>query len=704
MPPRTAPALTAAAILVLVTIVIDFSIPSGSVHGVPYVVLISLSFWLSWPGAPYALALLGTVLVMARHLYAATDAGTEIVWYNILMEAAVLWVTAVLVRAYGKSARSLEDREQRLKALIETAVDGVIIIDALGNVQDYNPACERLFGYPPQEVIGNNVRMLMPAPYREEHDRYLRRYRTTGKRNIIGIGREVAGRRKDGSTFPMELSVGEARPGGKQVFVGIIRDVTARHAAEQSLLAAKEQAEAANRAKSVFLANMSHEIRTPMNAVLGYTQVIENEPDLPEKFRRPLKAIRTAGDHLLGLIEEILDLSKIEAGAMELEVRDFDLRALLEGIVEMFQIRCEQQQLQWESSCDIRQNAVRGDDTKLRQVLINLLGNAIKFTDSGWVDIHITQSGPRYEFSITDTGPGISEEGRKRLFEPFQQAEEGARKGGTGLGLTISRRQIELMGGVLGLETTPGRGSRFYFSVELEQTDSSEAHPQAGGQELVHLAPGSRVRALVVDDVEDNREVLSRVLESAGVETALAVDGRDALDKLEDERIDVVFMDVRMPVMDGMTAIKHIRSQWPDRRIFCIAITASGLMRPRAYYLDAGFDDFLAKPFRFEKIWDCLEKHLGAVLERETVCDAQPGPGSEPSSFDRYRIPHPLRERLLRAAELNALTDIETAIAELRGLGEETHTLASHLEGLLASYDTEGILAIVRQLPAEIGE
>jgi len=700
MPLRITPALTAAAVLVLVTVVIDFSIPSGSVHGVPYVVLISLSFWLSWRGAPYALALLGTLLVMARHLY-ATDAGTEIVWYNIAMESAVLWVTAVLVHAYGKSARSLEDREQRLKALIETAVDGVIIIDALGRVQEYNPACQRLFGYSPKEVLGNNVKMLMPSPYQDEHDRYLLRYRTMGKRNIIGIGREVAGRRKDGSTFPMELSVGEARPGGKQVFVGIIRDVTARHEAEQSLRSAKEQAEAANHAKSLFLANISHEIRTPMNAVLGYTQILQREPDLPEKFHRPLKAIRSAGDHLLGLIEEILDLSKIEAGAMELEPRNFDLRALLGDIAELFRMRCEQKQLQWEAICGLGHSAVRGDDKKLRQILINLLGNAIKFTDEGGVGIQVTQSGSHYEFSITDTGPGITEEGRKRLFEPFQQAEEGNRKGGTGLGLSISRRQIELMGGKLGLETTPGEGSHFFFTLELEQTSASETPLSVADQEVVRLAAGERLRALVVDDVEDNRELLSRALQDTGIETVVATDGKDALEQLKDERIEVVFMDVRMPVMDGITAMKHIRSRWPERRIFCVAITASGLMHPRAHYLEAGFDDYLPKPFRFEKIWSCLEKHLGVVFERAEADNEQPGTVPEPASPRDYRIPATLRERLLRAAELNGLTDIEAAIAELHEQGEEAQELAGRLEALLAGYDTEGIVALVGQLPVK---
>ena len=420
--------IVGAVILVTATLIIDFGLEPGVIHGVPFVVLISMSFWLPWRLAPALLAAVGTVLIAARYLLSAHAATPEVLTYNVGLEAAVLWVTALLVMAYRKSAQSLEDREKRLKALVETAVDGVIIIDAMGNVQEYNPACERMFGYRAQEVVGKNVRMLMPPPYQKEHDQYLSRYRVTGTRRIIGIGREVEGKRKDGSTFPMELSVGEARPGGKQVFVGIIRDITARHAAAESLRVAKEQAEGASRAKSVFLANMSHEIRTPMNAVIGYTQVLENDTDLPTKFQRPLRAIRSAGNHLLSLIDDILDLSKIEAGAMELNARSFDLPALVEGVAEMFRIRCEQNQLEWQASCDIQQASVVGDDRKLRQVLINLLGNAVKFTDRGTISLAIVQSGQRYHFSVADTGPGITEVGRKKLFEPFQQAEEGSVK------------------------------------------------------------------------------------------------------------------------------------------------------------------------------------------------------------------------------------------------------------------------------------
>ena len=604
------------------------------------------------------------------------------------------------VAEHRQTGAGLKKSEGRFRQILESSAETILISDGEGRIVTVNRQAERLFGYASHELIGQSVELLLPEQLREKHAVHRRDYYADPKQRPMLNNQELSGRRKDGTVVPLEISLSPTGLNEDLVVTAIIRDMTAQKAAERSLREAKEQAEAANSTKSMFLANISHEIRTPMNAVLGYTQIIEGDPDLPEKFHRPLKAIRTAGDHLMELIEEILYLSKIEAGVMKLEARDFHLGVLLEGMVEMFRIRCEQKQLQWESSYDIRQYAVRGDDKKLRQVLINILGNAIKFTDSGKIGIRVAQSGSRYDFSVKDTGPGITEEGRKRLFEPFQQAEEGAIKGGTGLGLTISRRQIGLMGGVLGLETTPGRGSRFYFSIELEPMTSSAAPLQTGGQEIVHLAAESRVRALVVDDVEDNREVLSWVLESAGIETVLATNGREALDKLNDDRIDVVFMDVRMPVMDGMTAIKHIRGQWPERRIPCIAITASGLMRPRPYYLDAGFDDLITKPFHFEKIWVSLEKHLGVVFEREEIRGAQLEPESEPSLLDEYRIPRPLRERLLRAAEFNALTDIESAIAELRGLGEKTHPLAAHLEGLLASYDTEGIVAFVRRLAA----
>ena len=687
------------AILLLVMLVWDLNLPPGVIHGIPYVVLISVSYWLPWRHAPTVLA---TLLIVVGYVYADVRVDTTALLLNVGLEAAVLWVTAFLVLRYRTSSRSLEDREQRLRALVATAVDGVMIIDATGTVQEYNPACERLFGYRADEVVGRNIKMLMPTPYRDEHDQYLLRYRATGVKRIIGIGREVEGRRKDGSTFPMELSVGEARPAGRQVFVGIIRDITARKAAEQSLRIAKEQAESASRAKSLFLANMSHEIRTPMNAVIGYTQLIETDPELPEKYRRPLQAIRVAGNHLISLIDDILDLSKIEAGAMALHVRDFDLGELIEDISAMFRMRCDQKGLVWKADARIDERAVRGDDRKLRQVLINLLGNALKFTDRGQICLSVEQSGRRYTFGVEDTGPGVSDEARTRIFEPFQQAEEGEAKGGTGLGLAITKRQIELMGGILALDTTPGEGSCFHFVLELSSAEGGLESTVEKAHHVMHLLPSQRVRALVVDDVEDNREVLSGLLEQAGVEVARANDGVVALERVAEQRPDIVFMDVRMPVMDGLTAVRRMRERWPDEHIVCVAITASGLLRQRSYYLHAGFDDFIGKPFHFEAVCDCMARHLGIEFAREPV--AAIASSAEPDfQLDSVRLPPVLRGRLLAAAEINALTEIEVLIAELKQRDAGAQALAHELQGMVSRYDMEGIIALLDRIPAGEG-
>jgi PAS domain S-box-containing protein len=688
------------AVLLLVMLVWDLSLPAGVVHGIPYVVLISVSYWLPWRLAPLVLATVGTLLMIVGYIYSDAGFDSTIMLLNISLEGAVLWVTAYLVLRYRASTRSLEDREQRLRALVSTAVDGVMIIDARGTVQEYNPACERLFGYRADEVVGRNVKMLMPPPYQEEHDEYLRRYRATGIKRIIGIGREVEGRRKDGTTFPMELSVGEARPGGKQVFVGVIRDITERKLAEQSLRVAKEQAESASQAKSQFLANMSHEIRTPMNAVLGYTQLLETDLELPEKYRRPLKAIHSAGNHLISLIDDILDLSKIEAGAMELDTRDFDLGDLTEDISGIFSIRCEQKGLRWRVRVHIGEHAVHADDRKLRQILINLLGNSVKFTDLGQVSLTVEQVDGRYVFSIEDTGPGISEAAQKRIFEPFQQAEEGEAKGGTGLGLAITRRYIELMGGSLSLDSVPGEGSCFSFELALPPAESDPAEKSGQLGRFCRLAAPYKVRALVVDDVADNREVLNGLLARAGVDVTMVNSGAEALQQIAAEIPDIVFMDVRMPVMDGLTAVKHLRKRWPDEGIVCVAITASGLLRQRSFYLEAGFDDFIGKPFLFEKICECMVRHLHVEFEHGPVSDESVRSAPLPANTATGPLPGDLRERLLAAASINALTEIEALIVELKGLGPGPQSLAAELDSLLSHYDMDGVMELLKRIPA----
>jgi PAS domain S-box-containing protein len=597
--------------------------------------------------------------------------------------------------------RVLKDREARLRAVINTVVDGVIITDAYGTVQDFNPACEKLFGYRDEEVIGKNVKMLMPSPYCDEHDGYLEHYRATGERRIIGAGREVQGRRKDGTDFSLELSVGETRQGDSPIFVGIIRDITARKRTEAALQAAKEQAEVASQAKSLFLANMSHEIRTPMNAVLGYTELLENERDLPANARHSISAIKRAGTHLLELISDILDISKIEAGAEKLDNEDFRISTLVEGLSEIFAVRCEQKKLNWFVESDVDDRPVHGDQRKLRQVLINLVGNAVKFTEHGEIRLAVRQTGDVYQFQVIDTGPGISQEVQSRIFEPFQQAEEGVNKGGTGLGLAIAKRQIELMGGTLQLESQPFGGSRFFFSVLLPPAAKAVIPPHEDKMHVIGLLPEFRVRALVVDDVEDNREILARMLQTLGADVFTAQDGWQGLERVRRYMPDIVFMDMRMPRRGGFETLERLRTEWSKERIVCVAVSASGIYHHREHYLKVGFDDFIGKPFSLDQIARCLERHLQVRFARELR--VQPAanpvlPKGNDVSFSKVKLPRDLHERLRRAAELNAFTDIDAALAEVRAGDAEAQAFANHLHALLSRYDRAGLLAALEQI------
>jgi CheY-like chemotaxis protein len=369
----------------------------------------------------------------------------------------------------------------------------------------------------------------------------------------------------------------------------------------------------------------------------------------------------------------------------------------------MFAMRCEQKGLTWRADVNIGERAVRADDRKLRQILINLLGNAVKFTDRGVISLKVEQSGRRYTFSVEDTGPGITEEAQKRIFEPFQQAEEGEAKGGTGLGLAITRRHIELMGGSLSLESNPGDGSCFRFELELPPAEGDLILKSEQKGRFCRLAEPYRIRALVVDDVEDNREVLSGLLERAGIEVTMASSGAEALQLIAQQKPDIIFMDVRMPVMDGLTAVRQLRERWPAEGIVCVAITASGLLRQQSFYRDAGFDDFIGKPFLFEKVCDCMVRHLHVEFVHDP--DTEEPAGARPCAGepDTIQLPERLRERLLAAARINALTEIEMLIGELKELDPDAKFLAVELEKLLSQYDTDAIIALINRFPAGEG-
>ncbi|MBI2382232.1 MAG: response regulator [Gammaproteobacteria bacterium] len=465
---------------------------------------------------------------------------------------------------------------------------------------------------------------------------------------------------------------------------------------------AEHLAEAANRAKSVFLANMSHEIRTPLNSVLGFAQILRRDAGLGEIQQQMVQHIEKAGSHLLDLINDILDISKIEAGAMPVHGADFDLSEMLEGMSMMFATRCKEKGLSWLLDYPLGPRVlVHGDVGKLRQILINLLGNAVKFTNRGMVQLRVHRQGERYGFEIQDSGPGIPPAEQARIFEPFHQSLAVETAGGTGLGLTIARRHVELLGGELALESEPGRGTLFRFSLVLPQAMREVAPAVPDLRRVRHLVPGCRVRALVVDDVAENREVLSHMLRDIGVEVREAKDGFRALELLGEQVPDIVFMDIRMPRMNGLEAMQRMRQALPEHYLPYIAISASSLRHEIDNCLAAGFDYYIAKPFRFDEIFDCLAKYLGVRFDYEAEPASLGGVGEAGVDFSRARVPESLRQRLVAAAEREQLAELKTLLTELSHGDAACMRLAEHLSERLVRRELDAILDLLRGLPRE---
>ena len=463
---------------------------------------------------------------------------------------------------------------------------------------------------------------------------------------------------------------------------------------------ARVEAEAANHAKSLFLANMSHEIRTPMNAILGYAQILQRSPELQDKQRHAVETIHRSGDHLLNLINDVLDISKIEAGRMELAPDDFDLGEMLKGLGTMFALQCRGKGLGWRlEGLGEEKMAVHGDEAKLRQILINLLGNAVKFTPEGEVVLKLeVLSENRYCFEIADTGAGMTEEEKERLFQPFQQGEAGQRQGGTGLGLTISQRALGLMGSELEVESEVGKGSRFTFIVELPPAEGMVSTEETARWERVKgLAPGHSVKALVADDVAENREILSGMLRDIGVEVEAVENGRQALESMEDSLPDIALLDIRMPVLDGLETMRLVQQNEVWRQVKVVAVSASVLEHEKREFLESGFDDFLDKPFRFEQVCECLGEHLG--VEFEYAEEEKEGDSvAETVGWDGVRLPEELVANLTKAAKFYNVTQMEGYLKEMEGLGEESGRLAAHLRELRQQYDMEGIVQILEKV------
>jgi PAS domain S-box-containing protein len=544
-----------------------------------------------------------------------------------------------------RHSRLLKENADRYRAIVDTAVDAIIVADRFGKVESFNHAAETIFGYQAYEVVGQNIRNLMPEPYQASHDGYLHAYRTTGTRKIIGIGREVQGKRKDGSTVPLELSIAEWHDiDGHQCFTGIMRDVTLRNqqarevqAAREAAERAQQDAEAANHAKTEFLAVMSHEIRTPLTSIGGFIDLLSKTGKLTREQRRYIELVRTANDALHTIVNDILDFSKVEAGQLELEIGPFSPTSLVHHTVAIVHPIASQKNLTVRFMIDRDvPEWLNGDDARLRQVLLNLLNNAVKFTEAGSISVNVSRvqgQQDRVLFSVTDTGIGIPMEQQGRLFKQFSQADSSInrRHGGTGLGLAICKRLIELMGGKIGLVSDIGKGTTMWFTAVLPAAAEPQSPPE---YERPANHPGdSRARILLVDDLDTNQEIVKAYLEDNGHEVDAVGSAVEAIGLLQKQTYDLVLMDIQMPVMDGVTATKRIRAMTgPASRIPIVALSGNVLPQQVRAFINAGMNDHIGKPIERAKLYETVWRWVDSAKSLPKSVSREPG------RFDRDRF------------------------------------------------------------------
>jgi len=629
----------------------------------------------------------------------------------------------------------LRKSEKRYRSLFHGVPIGLYRTTPDGQIVDANLGLMQMLGYPNrEELLAANAADL----YLTFQDRV--RWATLMEREGIIRDFEIQLRRYDGTPIWLSDTARAVRGVHDQVlyYEGSLEDIMERKRAEAELRQAKEaaesaqgdaesaqraaesarqDAEAANQAKSRFLANMSHELRTPLNAILGFSELMARDPSLSAGQRENLATIGRSGEHLLALINDVLQLSKIEAGRVEIHKVSFDLLHMLVGLEEMFRLRAEARGLSLTLDRDPDlPRYVRADEGKLRQVLINLLGNAVKFTEEGGVTLQVRRTGSDVRsaetegpllaapwvllhFAIQDTGIGIAPEELDAVLDPFVQTASGRASGeGTGLGVPISQQFVRLMGGQLKVRSELGRGTVFEFDVPVEQVEGSEVQVKQPQRRVIGLEPGQRAadgspyRLLVVDDREASRKLLVKLLSSLAhqeFQVQEAANGREAVDLWERWQPHLIWMDMRMPVMDGYEATRQIKATEAGQDTVIVALTASAFEQERSAVLATGCDDFVRKPFRAAEIFDVLARHLGVRFVYEDL----PGRLGAACAGDELNLGDMPAEWLASLRQATVEGDLDWMASLIEVVQERDPARAAALAELVHNFRHDEILA-----------
>jgi len=529
----------------------------------------------------------------------------------------------------------MTDRSVIGPSLYEFALNNVheaaFLIDKHASFQYVNDEACRYLGYRRSELLSMRVTDVdteLTPEFWNEHWQGLQRDKTfTFERPHTA---------KNGQIIPVEVNANYFHFDGQEYNLALVRDITERKRVEHELSrykddledtvqqrtaelqVARDVAEAANKAKSVFLANMSHELRTPLNAILGFSQLLATDPAIPASQREDLDIINRSGAHLLRLINDVLEMSKIEAGHFELNTQLFNFTNFITTVIDMMKVRASEKGLAllYHQATDLPEY-IEGDEARLRQVLINLISNAIKFTETGSITVQIasaTNAINHLVIEVKDSGLGIKHYDQERVFRPFEQVTDKNKNSGTGLGLSITKQFVELMGGHIELESDIGKGSIFRVVLPLVSPPltSSIISQSKHKPNVIGLANGQHdYRILIVEDQLQNQVLLTTLMERVGMQVKIAENGLQGIELCKTWQPHLVWLDRKMPVMDGLEALKGIRNLANGHEIKIIAVTASAFEDERQELLQAGIDDFISKPYRTEEIYHCLTKHLG---------------------------------------------------------------------------------------------